>query len=162
MRSAFTKIYRSLRSVLLIFLVLCVLLLYVFTFWVPCCDFGIQTMIGSSFTSSCLQEGSWLINIICVCLQHYAYEFKAYLLILIAIKLLYSIKLRPIWRNVREYRKANQMFEINFVSHTSHTIMCTDTTIVLEHSFKYRTSIYYSLVTPSKSSYLYIDFAIYK
>ena len=23
---------------------------------------------------------------------------------------------RPIWRNVREYRKANQMFEINFVN----------------------------------------------
>jgi hypothetical protein len=45
---------------------------------------------------------------------------------------------------------------------TSHTIMCHDTTIVLEHSFKYRESIYYSLVTPSKSSYLYIDFAIYK
>ena len=31
--------------------------------------------------------------------------------------LVYSIKLRPIWRNVREYRKANQMFEINFVNH---------------------------------------------
>jgi hypothetical protein len=58
------------------------------------------------------------------------------------------------WRNVREYRKANHIFEINFVStllwNTSHTTMCQDTTIVLEHSFKYRKSIYYSLVTPSK------------
>jgi hypothetical protein len=31
--------------------------------------------------------------------------------------LLYSIKLRPTWRNVREYRKANQKIEINFVNH---------------------------------------------
>jgi hypothetical protein len=31
-----------------------------------------------------------------------------------------------------------------------------------KHTFKYRKSIYYSLVTPSKSSYLYIDFEIYK
>ena len=45
------KIYRSLRSVLLIFLVFCVLLLYVFTFWVRCCDFRIQTMFGSSLLS---------------------------------------------------------------------------------------------------------------
>jgi hypothetical protein len=28
--------------------VLCVLLLCVLTFWVPCCDFRIQTMVGSS------------------------------------------------------------------------------------------------------------------
>jgi hypothetical protein len=41
-------IYRSLRSVLLIFLVLCVLLICFFTLWVPCCDFRIQTMLGSS------------------------------------------------------------------------------------------------------------------
>jgi hypothetical protein len=27
------------------------------------------------------------------------------------------MKLRPIWRNVREYLKANQKFEINFVNH---------------------------------------------
>ena len=37
-----------LRSVLLIFLVFCVLLLCFFTFWVPCCDFRIQTMFASS------------------------------------------------------------------------------------------------------------------
>ena len=37
-----------LRSVLLIFLVFCVLLLCFFTLWVPCCDFRIQTMFGSS------------------------------------------------------------------------------------------------------------------
>jgi hypothetical protein len=42
------KIFRSLRSVLLIFLVFCVLLLCVFTFCVSCCDFRIQTMVGSS------------------------------------------------------------------------------------------------------------------
>ena len=69
MCSAFTKIYRSLRSVLLIFVVFCILLLCVITFWVPCCDFRIQTMVGSFFTSSCLQEGSCLINVICVCLR---------------------------------------------------------------------------------------------
>ena len=44
----------------------------------------------------------------------------------------------------------------------SHTIMYYDTTFVLEHSFKYRKSIYYSLVSPSKSCCLYIDFAICK
>jgi hypothetical protein len=43
---------------------------------------------------------------------------------------------------------------------TSHTTMYHDTIIVLEHSVRYRKSIYYSLVTLSKSSYLYIDFAI--
>jgi hypothetical protein len=42
------KIYRSLRSVWLILLVFCVLLLCVFTFWVPCCDFRIQTMVGAN------------------------------------------------------------------------------------------------------------------
>jgi hypothetical protein len=26
--------------------------LFVFTFWVPCCDFRIQTMVGSFFTST--------------------------------------------------------------------------------------------------------------
>jgi hypothetical protein len=31
-----------------------VYLLCVFTIWVPCCDFHIQTMVGSYFTSSCL------------------------------------------------------------------------------------------------------------
>ena len=67
--SAFTKIYRSLRFVLLIFVVFCVLLLCVITFWVPCCDFRIQTMVGSFFSSSCLQERSCLINVICVCLR---------------------------------------------------------------------------------------------
>jgi hypothetical protein len=36
------------KIVLLIFLVFCVLLLCVFTFWVPSCDFRIQTMVGSS------------------------------------------------------------------------------------------------------------------
>jgi hypothetical protein len=44
----------------------------------------------------------------------------------------------------------------------SHTTMYHDTTIVLEHSFRYRQLIYYSLVTPSQPSYLYIDFAICK
>jgi hypothetical protein len=44
----------------------------------------------------------------------------------------------------------------------SHTTMYHDTIIVLELSFRYRKSIYYSLVTLSKSSYLYIDFAICK
>ena len=47
------------------------------------------------------------------------------------------------------------------LENTSHTLMYHDTTIVLEHSFRYRKSIYYSLVTPSKFSYLYIDFAQY-
>ena len=42
----------------------------------------------------------------------------------------------------------------------SHTTMYHDTIIVLQHSVRYRKSIYYSLVTLSKSSYLYIDFAI--
>ena len=42
------KICRSLRSMLLILLVFCVLLVWVFTFWVPCCDFRIQPMFGSS------------------------------------------------------------------------------------------------------------------
>jgi hypothetical protein len=46
------------------------------------------------------------------------------------------------------------------LGNTSHTTMYHDTIIVLEHSFRYRKSIYYSLVTLSKSSYLYIDFAI--
>ena len=44
------KIYRSLRSVLLIFVELCVLRLCVLTFWVPCGDFRIQTMVGSSLS----------------------------------------------------------------------------------------------------------------
>jgi hypothetical protein len=33
-------------SVLLIFLVFCVVLLCVFTFWVPCCDVRIKTMFS--------------------------------------------------------------------------------------------------------------------
>jgi hypothetical protein len=41
---------------------------------------------------------------------------KEYLLILIGIWLLYSIKLRPTWIHFREYRKANQKLEINFVN----------------------------------------------
>ena len=68
--SAFIKIYRSLRSVLLMFLVFCVLLLCVFTFWVPSCDFRIQTMVGSFFTSMLFVRGimsykrylCWLAN----------------------------------------------------------------------------------------------------
>jgi hypothetical protein len=48
------------------------------------------------------------------------------------------------------------------LGNTSHTTMYHDTIIVLEHSFRYIKSIYYSLVTLSKSSYLYIDFAICK
>ena len=35
-------------SVLLIFLAFCVVLLCVFTFWVPCCDVRIKTIFGSS------------------------------------------------------------------------------------------------------------------
>ena len=42
----------------------------------------------------------------------------------------------------------------------SHTTMYHDTIIVLQHSVRYRKSIYYSLVTLSKSSGMYIDFAI--
>ena len=42
-------------SVLLIFLIFCVVLLCVFTFWVPCCgvryNFRIKTMFGSSLPS---------------------------------------------------------------------------------------------------------------
>ena len=63
------NIYRSLRSVLLIFLVFCVLLLCDLTFGVPCFDFRIQTMDGSSLPPVFLQEGSCLINVICVCLR---------------------------------------------------------------------------------------------
>ena len=51
-------------SVLLIFLVLCVVLLCVFTFVGPCCDihynFRIKTMFGSSLPSAVLYEGSSL------------------------------------------------------------------------------------------------------
>jgi hypothetical protein len=46
--SAFTKDLPVIKIVLLIFVVLCVLLVCVLTFWVPCCDFRIQTMVGSS------------------------------------------------------------------------------------------------------------------
>jgi hypothetical protein len=61
-------------SVLLIFLVFCVVLLCVFTFWVSCCDvrcvIRIQAMFGLSFPPvSCLWEGSCLIYVFCVCLH---------------------------------------------------------------------------------------------
>ena len=42
----------------------------------------------------------------------------------------------------------------------THTTMYHDTIIVFQHSVRYRNSFFYSLVTLSKSSYLYIDFAI--
>ena len=52
---------------------LCVVLLCVFTFRVPCCDvcydYRITAMFCSSFTSSCLQEESCLFYVICVCLR---------------------------------------------------------------------------------------------
>ena len=41
-------------SVLLIFLVFCVVLLCVFMFWVPCCDVRYDFCIKTMFTSSCL------------------------------------------------------------------------------------------------------------
>ena len=58
-------------SVLLIFLVFCVVLLCVFTFWVPCCDvrFRIKNYVRFVFTSSCLYDGSCLIYVLCVCLR---------------------------------------------------------------------------------------------
>ena len=67
--SAFTKDLPVIKIRFAHLFSVCVLLLYVFTFWVPCCDFRIQTMVGSFFTSSCLQEGSCLINVMCVCLR---------------------------------------------------------------------------------------------
>jgi len=48
------------------------------------------------------------------------------------------------------------------LGNTSHTTMYHDTTIVVEHSFRYIKSIYYYLITPSRSSYLYKYFAICK
>ena len=52
---------------MLIFLVFCVALLYVFTFCVPCCDgrydFRIKTMFGS-----CLAPVVCLIYVMCSCL----------------------------------------------------------------------------------------------
>jgi hypothetical protein len=50
-------------SVLLIFLVFCVVPLCVFTFLVPCCE------VRFIFTSSVLYEGSCLIYVICICLR---------------------------------------------------------------------------------------------
>jgi len=61
-------------SLLLIFLVFCVVLICVFTFWVPCCDvcydFRIKTMFGSSLPPVVCWGGwvSCLIYVICVCL----------------------------------------------------------------------------------------------
>ena len=67
-------------SVLLIFLVVCVLLLCVFTFWAPCCDvyyefrikrwsiyLYLQLIVGGSM--SCLWEGACLVCVVCVCLR---------------------------------------------------------------------------------------------
>ena len=52
-------------SVLLIFLVFCVILLCVFMFRVPCCDilcvFSIKNYARFLLTSSCLLEGSYLV-----------------------------------------------------------------------------------------------------
>jgi len=59
-------------SVLLIFLVFCVVLLCVFTLRVPSCDFHydfrIKTKFGFVFTCSCLWDGACLVWVICVCL----------------------------------------------------------------------------------------------
>jgi hypothetical protein len=60
------KIYRSLRSVLLIFLVVCVLLVYVFTLCVPCCDFRIQTMFGSSLPPVVCKRAHVLLCYLCL------------------------------------------------------------------------------------------------
>jgi hypothetical protein len=53
----------------------CVVLLCVFTFWVPCCDVHYDFRnnnkthhVRFSFTFSCWYEGSCLIYVICVCL----------------------------------------------------------------------------------------------
>jgi hypothetical protein len=66
-------------------------------------------------------------------------------------------KLTVTQRTIESKTNMQYIFASTPLWNTSHTIMCHDTTIVLEHSFKYRKSIYYSLVTPSKSSYPYID-----
>jgi hypothetical protein len=55
-------------------LIVCVVLLCVFTFWVPCCDIRYDFSIKRNnvrfiFTSSCLYDGSYLIYVICVCLR---------------------------------------------------------------------------------------------
>jgi hypothetical protein len=61
-----------LGSVLLIFLVLCVVLLCVFSFWVPCCDvrynFRIKTMFGSSLPPVVCRMAHVLLCF-CVCLR---------------------------------------------------------------------------------------------
>jgi len=59
------------RSVLLIFLNF--VLLWVFTFWAPCCDirynFRIRTVFGSSLPSVVCRMPQYLIYVICVCLR---------------------------------------------------------------------------------------------
>ena len=71
-------------SVLLIFLVFCVVLLYVFTFWVPCCDvrydFRIKAMFGSSLPSGVCRRAHVLFTLyvfVCVrcCSTHIVFCF---------------------------------------------------------------------------------------
>ena len=69
----FTPGFFLVGSVLLIFVVLCVLLCFC-TFWVSCCavsyDFRINpTMFGSSLPPGVRYEASCLIYIVCVCLS---------------------------------------------------------------------------------------------
>jgi hypothetical protein len=61
-------------SVLLIFLVFCVVLLCVFTFWVPCCDvcynFRIKRMFGSSLPPVVCRRAHFLFTLfVFVCIQ---------------------------------------------------------------------------------------------
>jgi hypothetical protein len=52
------------------FLFFCVVLFRVFTFWVSCCDFRINTMFGSSLPPVvCMTEDSCFIYVVCVCLR---------------------------------------------------------------------------------------------
>ena len=60
-----------------------------------------------------------------------------------------------------ECKRNNDLF-YSLNAYKKHMTMYHDAIIVLEHSFRYIKSIYYSLVALSKSSYLYIDFAICK
>jgi hypothetical protein len=56
------------RSVLLI-ICFCVVLLYVFTFWVPCCAsvaVSVYERCSVCVTSSCVYEGSCLIDYVCL------------------------------------------------------------------------------------------------
>ena len=55
--SAFTKDLPVIKIRVPHLLMFCVLLLCVFTFWVPCGDFRIQTMVDSSFTSMLFVRG---------------------------------------------------------------------------------------------------------